>query len=149
MTFGSNFKRLRLAVSDSLTDFCNRNNYHSGNISKLERGIINAPSSKETIYKYAKALKLKKNSTEFKTFVALSTNANNWYLIENIKDEELLNLTIKLLSMLDNKSTTKRKIEKLIDILNKENNIYVVVQASKQVVNDDKICLSKGLRDII
>jgi len=72
MKFGDFFKECRIALKKTLRQFCADNELDPGNISKLERGLLTPPQSKEKLEEYAKMLKIKKGSDEWYTFFDLA-----------------------------------------------------------------------------
>lgn len=70
--FGEFFKRRRIAIRKTLRQFCIENGLDAGNISKLERGLLPPPQSKEKLEEYAGYLKIKKGSDDWYTFFDLA-----------------------------------------------------------------------------
>ena len=63
--FGAYFRESRARLNLPLRQFCIANGYDAGNISKLERGMLPAPSSVKKLREYALALKLRKGRDEW------------------------------------------------------------------------------------
>jgi|TARA_B100000315_G_scaffold23163_1_gene20025 transcriptional regulator with XRE-family HTH domain len=72
MKFGKFFKERRIVLEKTLRQFCFENELDPGNISKLERGLLPPPQSREKLEEYAKLLKIKKGSDEWYTFFDLA-----------------------------------------------------------------------------
>jgi transcriptional regulator with XRE-family HTH domain len=70
--FGNFFKERRIALKKTLRRFCFESELDPGNISKLERGILPPPQSREKLEEYAKLLRIKKGSDEWYTFFDLA-----------------------------------------------------------------------------
>ena len=70
--FGNFFKERRIALKKTLRQFCFESELDPGNISKLERGILPPPQSREKLEEYAKLLRIKKGSDEWYTFFDLA-----------------------------------------------------------------------------
>jgi transcriptional regulator with XRE-family HTH domain len=70
--FGNFFRQRRQTLGLSLREFCRRNGFDPGNISRLERGLLTPPHSTEVLESYAKALKLELGSREWNTLVDLA-----------------------------------------------------------------------------
>ena len=70
--FGQFFKQRRMALGLTLREFCRRNGFDPGNISRLERGLLPPPQGRERLASYAKALKLQPESHEWNTFFDLA-----------------------------------------------------------------------------
>jgi len=56
--FGDFFSAKRKVLRKTLREFCRENGFDAGNISKLERGILPPPQSKEKRLQYASAINL-------------------------------------------------------------------------------------------
>ena len=56
--FGEFFRDRRKALGLSQSEFCRRNGFDKGNISRLERGLVPPPQDPQLLESYAKALKL-------------------------------------------------------------------------------------------
>ncbi len=70
--FGKFFKGCRIGLKKTLRQFCYENELDPGNISKLERGLLLPPQSRQKLEEYAKLLKIKKGSDEWYTFFDLA-----------------------------------------------------------------------------
>jgi len=57
-SFGSFFRDRRKAMGLALREFCRRNGFDAGNISRIERGLVPPPQARQILESYAKALKL-------------------------------------------------------------------------------------------
>ena len=72
MRFGRFFKERRIVLKKTLRQFCSENKLDPGNISKMERGLLSPPQSREKLEEYAKLLKIKKGSDGWYTFFDLA-----------------------------------------------------------------------------
>jgi transcriptional regulator with XRE-family HTH domain len=72
MRFGRFFKERRIVLKKTLRQFCSENKLDPGNISKMERGLLPPPQSREKLEEYAKLLKIKKGSDGWYTFFDLA-----------------------------------------------------------------------------
>lgn len=70
--FGAFFRKSRKALGLTLREFCRRNGFDAGNVSRLERGLVPPPRSKELLDAYARALKIIDGSSEWETFYDLA-----------------------------------------------------------------------------
>lgn len=70
--FGAFFRQRRKTLDLSLREFCRRNGFDPGNISRLERGLLAPPRAAEILESYAKALKLEPESREWQTLFDLA-----------------------------------------------------------------------------
>jgi transcriptional regulator with XRE-family HTH domain len=66
--FGEYFKKKRLEIGKTLRQFCLENGLDPGNISKMERGILPPPQSREKLVHYAKCLGIVEGSDEWLEF---------------------------------------------------------------------------------
>lgn len=66
--FGQYFKEKRMALGKTLRQFCLDNGLDAGNISKIERGILAAPQSREKLEKYATYLGIIEGTDEWFEF---------------------------------------------------------------------------------
>jgi transcriptional regulator with XRE-family HTH domain len=66
--FGDYFKKKRLKTGKTLRQFCLQNGLDPGNISKIERGILPPPQSREKLSHYAKCLGIVEGSDEWLEF---------------------------------------------------------------------------------
>jgi transcriptional regulator with XRE-family HTH domain len=66
--FGEYFKKKRLGIGKTLRQFCLENGLDPGNISKIERGILRPPQSREKLAHYAKCLGITEGSDEWLEF---------------------------------------------------------------------------------
>jgi len=67
--FGQSFRKRRTALGLSLSEFCRRNGFDKGNISRLERGLTKPPASPDLLQVYADALQLQPGSEDWKAFM--------------------------------------------------------------------------------
>jgi len=72
--FGDFFRQRRTALGLSLREFCRRNGFDPGNVSRLERGLTAPPQTGGLLEQYAKALKLEPASLEWDTFHSLAVD---------------------------------------------------------------------------
>lgn len=71
-TFGQFFKEQRQRLGLTLRAFCEGARLDAGNLSKLERGILPPPESREKLEEYASHLRLREASTEWYEFFDLA-----------------------------------------------------------------------------
>ena len=70
--FGEFFRSNRKILSPTLREFCRRNGFDAGNISRLERGLVPPPQARQLLESYAKALKLEEGTAEWDRFFELA-----------------------------------------------------------------------------
>jgi transcriptional regulator with XRE-family HTH domain len=71
-SFGAFFKACRIKAGMTLREFCLRNGFDPGNLSRLERGLLPPPQAHDKLEEYASALGLKKGSDQWYEFFDLS-----------------------------------------------------------------------------
>lgn len=67
--FGRFFRNRRAALGLNLSEFCRKNGFDKGNISRLERGLAKPPESPELLESLANALQLDRDSEEWGAFM--------------------------------------------------------------------------------
>ncbi len=67
--FGRFFRNRRTALGLNLSEFCRRNGFDKGNISRLERGVKAPPVSPGLLRSYANALRLHPDSEDWQAFM--------------------------------------------------------------------------------
>ena len=114
-TFGSFIKRQRIMKRITLRDFCRRANIDPSNWSKIERGLLQPPKSKEVLGQIAGSLEIAEDSEEWNTMCDLTVIAH--VPVELISEEAILaNLPILFRTLRGQKPTTE-ELEELINII--------------------------------
>lgn len=116
-TFAEFFKEKRMTLGLTLRQFCQKNGFDPGNISKLERGVFAAPQTEEKLEEYAKALKLKKGSDEWIGFFDLAAVSNRDLGMMKLKNESIIEKLPILFRTLDNKELTAEKLDQIIELI--------------------------------
>lgn len=88
--FGSFFKKCRIASGLTLRAFCQENGFDPGNISKLERGRLGPPESREKLQEFATALGLVEESKEWFEFFDRAAAERGRIPPDFLEDEELM-----------------------------------------------------------
>jgi transcriptional regulator with XRE-family HTH domain len=70
-SFGTYFKELRQRGGLTLRSFCMKYGLDPGNMSKMERGLMPPPKSREVLEKYAEYLEIKKGEDDYYKFFDL------------------------------------------------------------------------------
>lgn len=86
-SFGEFFKACRIANRETLRQFCFENRLDPLIISKLERGLLPPPQSREKLEKYAGYLKIKKGSDDWYTFFDLAAEEMTKILSEKLNEK--------------------------------------------------------------
>jgi len=87
--FGRFFKEMRVHTGLTLRNFCQQNNYDAGNISKMERGLIAPPKSREKLDEYARNLKIEKGSDDWFKFYDLASACSGMIPPDILDDAKL------------------------------------------------------------
>ena len=115
--FGEFFKACRIANGKALRQFCIENGLDPGNISKLERGLLPPPQSREKLEEYAGYLKIKKGSDDWYTFFDLAA-AETGRIPEDIMTKEKIEDKLPILfRTLRGQKVSDENLEKLIKML--------------------------------
>jgi transcriptional regulator with XRE-family HTH domain len=115
--FGEFFKACRIAIKKTLRQFCFENGLDPGNISKLERGLLPPPQSREKLEEYASCLKIKKGSDGWYTFFDLAA-AETGKIPEDIMEKEKIEDKLPILfRTLRGQKVSDENLEKLIKML--------------------------------
>ena len=115
--FAEFFKEKRIALGLTLRQFCQKNGFDPGNISKLERGVFAAPQSEEKIEEYAQALGFKKGSDEWIQFLDLAAVSSRNMDMMKFNNEKLIERLPLLFRTLDNKELTDEKLDEIIELI--------------------------------
>ncbi|MBI2922029.1 MAG: helix-turn-helix domain-containing protein [Planctomycetes bacterium] len=115
--FGELFKELRTATGLTLREFSAKQRLDAGNLSKLERGLLKPPQSREKLEEYAKALRLKNGSDAW--FEFFDTAAADAGLIpdEVMSNAEVVDKLPLLFRSLRGKRIPEEKIKELIRVI--------------------------------
>ena len=115
--FAEFFKDKRIVLGLTLRQFCQKNGFDPGNISKLERGVFIAPQSEEKIEEYAQALGLKKGSDEWIQFFDLAAVSSRNMDMMKLNNGNLMERLPLLFRTLDNKELTEEKLDQIIELI--------------------------------
>jgi transcriptional regulator with XRE-family HTH domain len=88
--FSEFFHEKRIATGLTLRQFCLRHGLDPGNLSKLERGILPPPESREKLEHYAKLLQLAPGSADRQDFFDLAAAERGRIPDELMEDEDLV-----------------------------------------------------------
>jgi transcriptional regulator with XRE-family HTH domain len=117
-TFGRYFaelRRNRLALS--LREFCARNEFDPGNVSKLERGRVAPPQSRIILERYAAALQLAEGSDEWYEFFDRAAAARGEIPSDLLDDDQIVAHLPALFRTIRGKRVTNAQLQKLVDII--------------------------------
>ena len=114
------FSAKRKALGKTLREFCRENGFDAGNISKIERGIMTPPQSKEKRLQYASALGIKEGSDDWLEFCDLATISAGKIPAGIVSDKELMAEVPVLFRSIRKEGVEKAKIQELLKALKKE-----------------------------
>ena len=115
--FGDFFKEKRIQKGLTLRGFCKAHGLDPGNISKLERGMLPPPESKEKLEEYASYLGLKKGTDDWYQFFDFAAASKGIIPGELMDNEELVRSLPLIFRTFRNKEISKRQVDDLIEKL--------------------------------
>lgn len=116
--FGEFVIELRKRNRITLREFCRLTNIDPSNWSKIERGALSPPKSKEVLDEIAKILQLEKGSEDYHLLVDLA--AVSFIPKDLISDESIVDKLPVFFRTLRGQSPTKSELEELIRIIKEE-----------------------------
>jgi len=117
--FGNYFKGLRIKRRMTLRQFCEKFGFDAGNISKLERGLLPPPQSREKLEQYAQALGLKKGTTTWYEFFDLAAASRGQIPEEILRDDKLVAKLPVLFRTLRGERVPEEKLDELMEVIRK------------------------------
>jgi hypothetical protein len=102
-----------------LARFNDLEEYDPGNLSKLERGMLPPPESKEKLEEYASALGLKSGTDEWYQFFDLAAACKGVIPRELLENDELVKSLPIIFRTFRSKRVSKKTVEDLIERLRK------------------------------
>jgi transcriptional regulator with XRE-family HTH domain len=117
MSFGEFFKAMRERRGLTLRKFCVENGLDPGNISKLERGILPAPQSREKLGEYAGFLGIIEGSDEWYEFFDLASADAGRIPPDIMSDEELVRRLPLVFRTIRGQKVSREKLKKLAEIV--------------------------------
>lgn len=115
MTFGEFFREIRATRGQSLRQFCLANGFDPANISRVERGLLSPPESREKLEEYAKALRLKQGSPDWYTFFDLAAAERGRIPQDVLEDEGLVRMLPVLFRTLRGQRVDPDSLDSLIE----------------------------------
>lgn len=118
MTFGKLFKNKRIATNLTLRQFCANKGLDPAYISRLENGIISAPSKEDLLKTLAKALSLKENTPEWVEFFDLASLSRG-EIPDDIKQDfpKVLAYLPAFLRSVKKSKVTKEEVNELVALV--------------------------------
>ena len=119
--FGECFKKKRLEIGKNLRQFCLENGLDPGNISKIERGILPPPQSREKLAHYAKCLGIVEGSDEWLEFFDIARTDIGRIPEEILADSNIVAKLPLVFRTLRGQKLTGEQLDKLARELEKLN----------------------------
>lgn len=113
--FGEYVKRLRVEGRMTLRDFCRSVGYDPSNWSKIERGLLQPPKSKEVLNTIAEVLSLEEGSEEYLTMMELA--AISYIPTDLLPAQEIADKLPVFFRTIRGQKPTRKELEKLIELL--------------------------------
>lgn len=117
-TFGQFFsERRRRDLKMTLRRFCAEHGFDPGNISKLERGKLPPPASRDKLEAYARALGLEEGSDLWFEFFDLAAAARHEFPEDLMTDEEVVRRLPVLFRRLRGDPVPDEDLDDLMDLI--------------------------------
>jgi len=117
-SFGEFARKLRIANSFTLREFCRIANLDPSNWSKTERGLFPPPKSRQVLEKIAKALNLSEDSDDYNAFFDLA--AISYIPPDLVDDQQLVDKLPVFFRTIRGEKPSRSELEELIKILSEE-----------------------------
>jgi transcriptional regulator with XRE-family HTH domain len=119
--FGEYFKKKRLKTGKTLRQFCLQNGLDPGNISKIERGILPPPQSREKLSHYARCLGIVEGSDEWLEFFDIARTDAGRIPDELLADRNIVAKLPLVFRTIKGQKLTAEQLEKFARELEKLN----------------------------
>jgi len=113
--FGDFFKEKRIEKGFTLRMFCKKFSFDPGNISKMERGLMNPPGSREKLEKYALCLGIEKGSDGWFEFFDRAATCKGEIPTEILENDELMKSLPLIFRTFRSKKISKTVVADLIE----------------------------------
>jgi transcriptional regulator with XRE-family HTH domain len=120
--FGEYFKKKRMATGKTLRQFCLENGLDAGNVSKIERGILPPPQSREKLERYAGFLGINEGSDEWLDFFDIARTDVGRIPEEVLANKDIVAHLPLVFRTLIGQKLTADQLEKLARELERLNN---------------------------
>lgn len=118
-SFGEFFKAMRAKHGFSLREFCLDNQLDPGNISRLERGLMQPPEAREKLEQYASALKIKKGTDDWYDFFDLAAAERGKIPDDVMSNEAVVEQLPVLFRTLRGQRVNPRLLDELVEKIRK------------------------------
>jgi transcriptional regulator with XRE-family HTH domain len=117
--FGQYFKKMRQKRGLTLRKFCFKYGRDPGNISKLERGVIAPPRSREKLEEYASFLGIKEGTDEWYNYFDLAAACSGNIPHYVMDDDSLVERLPLVFRTLRGEKVPKDKLKELAELIRK------------------------------
>ena len=118
--FGEFFKKKRIEAGLTLRAFCQKNRgFDPGNISKIERGLLSPPGSREKLEEYAAALSLKPGSSDWIEFFDRAAACKGEIPLEIMNDSELVQKLPLIFRTIRGRKVSDKQLDELAELIRK------------------------------
>ncbi len=118
VTFGDFVKNFRIKQNITLREFCRLNDLDPSNWSKIERGLLSPPKSKQVLTAIAESLNMSSDSEDYKTLLDLA--AISQIPSHLLSDQSILEKLPVFFRTLRGEKPTRKELEKILKILKDE-----------------------------
>ena len=115
--FGEFFKSKRIEKGLTLREFCKKHNLDPGNISKMERGLLKPPGSKEKLEVYASFLGIKRGTDDWYELFDLAAACRGEIPEEILSDEELVKKLPLIFRTIRGKKVSRKLLDELAETI--------------------------------
>ncbi|MBN2568870.1 MAG: helix-turn-helix transcriptional regulator [Deltaproteobacteria bacterium] len=113
-------KQKRIERGLTLREFCRVNEMDPGNISKIERGLLPPPQTKEILVKYAAALGIKEGTDDWLLFCDLAVTSAGKIPPDIVSNEEVMNALPVLFRTVRKEKLDEKDLEELVKAIKRE-----------------------------
>ena len=117
--FGAFFRECRVRQGITLRAFCRQHGFDAANISRLERGQMQPPGSREKLEEYAVALGLEPDTDDWIEFFDRAAASSGRLPADLMSDEELLPKLPLVFRTLRGEKATREQLDALIERIRK------------------------------
>jgi transcriptional regulator with XRE-family HTH domain len=118
-TFAEFFHGTRIATGLTLRQFCIHHGLDPGNISKLERGILPPPESREKLEQYAQCLGLRPGTDDWYEFFDLAAAERGKFPEDLVRDHEIVKKLPVLFRTMRGHAVGEKTLHELVEVIRK------------------------------
>ncbi|OGH25919.1 MAG: hypothetical protein A3C27_02670 [Candidatus Levybacteria bacterium RIFCSPHIGHO2_02_FULL_39_36] len=119
-SFGEFFRQKRVETGLTLRSFCERFGFDPAYISRIETDLLSPPRDKDKLSALAKALGIKKQSTDWVNFFDLAYISKGRVPEDILKDKRSMKYLPLLFRTARGQRLSKKKFQELVDLINNE-----------------------------